>query len=74
MQLDGDEPELYVGEQLQRVGRQLLRREVKTETSEAPIPLPDLCITALRIRKAQQEADRVGTGDGWIETGLVFTT
>ena len=23
---------------------------------------------------AQQDADRIGAGDGWIETGLVFTT
>jgi len=74
LDLDGDEPELYVGEQLQRVRHQLVRREVKTETSEAPIPLPDLCVTALTIRKRQQEADRVKAGDGWTETGLVFTT
>jgi integrase len=38
--LDG--AELYVGEQLQRVGRQLLRRPTKTEGSEAPLPLPDM--------------------------------
>jgi integrase len=72
--LDSDEPVLHVGEQLQRVGRQLLRREVKTETSEAPIPLPGLCVTALMLRKRQQDADRQHAGDGWIETGLVFTT
>jgi integrase len=74
VQLDGDDPELYVDGQLQRVGRQLLRREVKTETSEAPIPLPELCVTAPRIRKRQQDADRERAGDGWVETGLVFTT
>jgi hypothetical protein len=33
-----DNAELYVGEQLQRVGRQLLRRPTKTEGSEAPLP------------------------------------
>ena len=60
MQLDGDDPELYVGDQLQRAGRQLLRREVKTETSEAPIPLPDLCITALRIRRRQHALRKLG--------------
>jgi hypothetical protein len=38
-QVDLDDAELYVGEQLQRVGRKLIRREVKTETSEAPLPL-----------------------------------
>jgi integrase len=65
---------LYVGEQLQRVRHQLVRREVKTETSEAPLPLPDLCVTALKIRKKQQDADRHRAGDGWIDTGLVFST
>jgi len=60
--VDLDAAELYVGEQLQRVGGQLLRREVKTETSEAPLPLPGLCVTALKIRKQQQEADRARAG------------
>jgi integrase len=69
-----DAAELYVGEQLQRVGHQLVRREVKTETSEAPLPLPGLCVTALKLRKRQQEADRARVGQAWIETGLVFTT
>jgi integrase len=66
--------ELYVGEQLQRVRHQLVLREVKTETSEAPLPLPDLCVTALRIRKRHQDDDRKAAGDGWIDNGLVFTT
>ena len=55
-------------------GHELVRREVKTETSEAPLPLPDLCVAALKIRKKQQDADRDRAGDGWIDTGLVFTT
>jgi len=38
------------GEQLQRVGRQLLHREVKTRDIRAPLPLPDLCVTALKPR------------------------
>jgi integrase len=72
--VDLDAAELYVGEQLQRVGHQLFRREVKTETSEAPLPLPGLCVTALKIRRRQQDADRARVGHAWIETGLVFTT
>jgi len=32
--------------------------KVKTETSEAPLPLPDLCVAALKLRREQQEADR----------------
>ncbi len=62
------------GQQVQRVDRQLLRRQVKTETSEAPLPLIDLCIAALKLRKEQQDADRERAGNAWIETGLVFTT
>jgi integrase len=73
-QVDLDGAELYVGEQLQRVGRRLIRREVKTEASEAPLPLPPVCVIALRIRKRQQDADRKAAGDGWVQTGLVFTT
>jgi integrase len=72
-QVDLDDAELYVGEQLQRVRGQLVRREVKTETSEAPLPLPELCLAALKIRKRRQDADRDRAGDGWIDTGLVFT-
>ena len=73
-QVDLDDAELCVGEQLQRVRGQLVRREVKTETSEAPMPLPELCVAALKIRKRRQDADRDRAGDGWIDTGLVFTT
>jgi integrase len=69
-----DAAELYVAEQIQRVGRRLVRREVKTESSEAPLPLPDLCVAALKLRKEQQGADRARVGRAWIDTGLVFTT
>jgi integrase len=72
--VDLDAEELYVGEQVQRVGRELLRRQVKTETSEAPLPLPELCVAALRFRRDQQEADRARAAGGWVDTGLVFTT
>jgi integrase len=72
--VDLDAAELYVGEQVQRVDHQLLRRQVKTETSEAPLPLPELCVAALKIRRAQQETDRGRAGRAWIDTGLVFTT
>jgi integrase len=72
--VDLDSPELYVGEQLQRVGRQLLRPETKTEGSEAPLPLPDVCVTALKLRKQRQLADRDRAAEAWRDTGLVFTT
>lgn len=80
--VDLDASELFVREQLQRVGRRLLRRETKTESSEAPLPLPGICVAALKLRKAQQDQDRKAQQDrerepearGWTETGLIFTT
>jgi integrase len=72
--VDLDHEQLYVGEQLQRVRRQLLRREVKTEASEAPLPLPGICVAALRLRRAEQDRDREQHARRWQETGLVFTT
>jgi integrase len=36
--------------------------------------LPDLCVSALKIRRRKQDADHVRAGNGWIDTGLVFTT
>ena len=72
--VDLDTAELYVGEQLQRVKGPLIRRQVKSESSEAPLPLPELCVTALKLRREGQSADRERAGDKWIETGLVFTT
>jgi integrase len=41
-EVDIDAGELRVARQLQRVGGHLLRRETKTESSDAPLPLPDL--------------------------------
>ena len=72
--IDFDRTELYISEQVQRVSGQIVRRQTKTEASDAPLPLPDLCIAALKLRKRQQEADREQAGDAWIDTGLVFTT
>ena len=72
--IDFDRAELYISEQVQRVSGQLVRRQTKTEASDAPLPLPDLCVAALKLRKRQQEADREQAGDAWIDTGLVFTT
>ena len=38
------------------------------------MPLPDLCIAALKIRGKHQDADRARAGDGWVDNGLAFTT
>jgi integrase len=72
--VDLDGAALYIGEQLQRVKGKLVRRPVKTESSEAPLPLPELCVTALKLRYDRQSVDRESADDAWIETGLVFTS
>jgi len=45
--------ELHASQQLQRIGRQFLRHHIKTEGSEAPLPLPDLCVAALKLCRQQ---------------------
>ena len=71
---DLDGAELDIGWQLQRVRRELLHQETKTEASDATLPLPGICVTALRMREKEQAEVRAVAGENWIETGLVFTT
>lgn len=73
--VDFDAGELYIDHQLQRAGREVLHRETKTEDSDDFLPLPDLCLTALRQRRQRQAADRKAVGELWQGThGLIFTT
>ncbi|WP_030988933.1 site-specific integrase [Streptomyces sp. NRRL S-1813] len=73
--IDFEAGELYVDHQIQRAGRQILHRETKTEDSDDFLPLPALCLKALRIRRAQQIGDRKASADLWQDSrGLVFTT
>ena len=72
--VDLDKGELRISQQLQRVNGRLLRRETKTESSDAPLPLPDICLAALKLRKEQQARERETHESRWTETGLVFTT
>ncbi|SEG94900.1 hypothetical protein SAMN04489712_1548, partial [Thermomonospora echinospora] len=60
--------------QLQRVRRELLHRETKTEASDATLPLSDICLTALRLRRKRQDQSREAAGKDWTDTGLIFTT
>lgn len=67
--------ELYVDHQIQRAGRQILHRETKTEESDDFLPLPEFCLRALRMRRAQQTGDRKAAGELWQDTrSLIFTT
>lgn len=73
--IDFESGELYVDHQIQRAGRQILHRETKTEESDDFLPLPEFCLRALRMRRAQQTGDRKAAGELWQDTrGLIFTT
>src|SRR6266536_2123483 len=72
--VDLDAAQLTIELQLQRVRRQLLHRETKTEASDATLPLPAICVAALRLRHAEQARDRLAAGPAWQgAAGLVFT-
>ncbi|MCA1703729.1 MAG: site-specific integrase [Actinobacteria bacterium] len=72
--VDLDASELSIGRQLQRVSRQLLHRETKTSTSDATLPLPDICAAALKLRKAEEADAREKAGSAWQGGKLIFTT
>jgi integrase len=72
--VDLDAAELTTSLQLQRVRRQLLHRETKTAASAATLPIPELCVTALKLRREQAETAERAAGETWRGSTLVFTT
>nr|WP_275587268.1 site-specific integrase [Micromonospora terminaliae] len=72
--VDLDAGELTIGRQLQRVRGQLLHRDTKTQASDATLPLPDICLAAIKLRQEQRDEAQAAAGNAWQETGLVFTT
>ncbi|MFC6087480.1 site-specific integrase [Sphaerisporangium aureirubrum] len=73
--VDLESGELSVSMQLQRVRGQLIHKErTKTEDSTDVLPLPAICVTALRIRQKRQEAECAARKQRWTGKGLVFTT
>jgi hypothetical protein len=57
--------ELAISWQLQRVRRKLLHRETKTEGSDATLPLPAICVAALKHRRVQQQEAKAKAGSTW---------
>ena len=47
--------------------------DTKTPKSARTLPLPSLTVEALRQRRERQAEERLFAGDGWIDTGFVFT-
>lgn len=69
-----DVPELSVEWQLHRIGGELRRRKkTKTEESEDTMPLPVLCVEALKLRQEQQARQRADATE-WESSAYVFTT
>ncbi len=66
--------ELHVSWQLQRIGGRLLRRETKTASSDAALPLPDICVRALEVRLGDRAAEVAVASELWHESGLVLAT
>ena len=75
--IDFEQGALVPDHQLQRVRRSLLYRETKTEASDAWLPMPDIVVAALTLRRAQQDQERETAGEVWQQTkdvpALVFT-
>jgi integrase len=69
-----DAAEARIRWQLQRAGNQLRHRETKTPSSAAVLPLPDICLTALKLRAERQATDRAQAADIWQDSDLVFTS
>ncbi len=72
--VDLEKGEARIRWQVQRIDGQLVRRRTKTAGSDAVLPLPEICIDALRSHRAMTNRRRLQAGEAWHETGLVFTT
>jgi integrase len=55
--------ELVIDHQVQRVRRELLYRETKTDASDATLPMPEIVATALVIRRDEQDKSRSEAGE-----------
>jgi integrase len=69
--VDLDEGKLEVVNNLQRVGGALRLVPPKTEDSARTVPLPPMCVEALRTHEQRQAAERSEAPD-WEDHGFVF--
>ncbi|MFD2348219.1 site-specific integrase [Nonomuraea ferruginea] len=70
--VDLDSGTLEVVQTLQRVGGELRFVRPKTENSERTIPLPVICVDALKEHRRQQFAEGSDAWPDWEDHGLVF--
>ncbi|RAG81730.1 site-specific integrase [Streptacidiphilus pinicola] len=71
--IDLERRTLTVRNQLQRVQKELYADSTKNRRTRV-IPLPLMCIAPLRWRRLRQARQRDSAGDGWEESGYVFTS
>jgi integrase len=72
--VDLDGGELETGWQLQRVRRELIHGRRGTAEGTGTLPMPDICVAALQVRRDEQAATREQAGSRWHHRDLVFTT
>lgn len=63
---------LTITQTLQRVGGRLRFVPPKTDRSERTVPLPSICVEALKEHRERQKAERADAWPEWDEHGLVF--
>lgn len=68
-----DEGEIEVSYGLQRIGGRLVNGETKTPSSDAILPLPDICATALRLQRLAHDNAKAQVGPLWADSGYVIT-
>jgi integrase len=71
--IDLDNRVIYVRRQVQRVRGDLYEDDPKGRRPR-PVPLPRICVVALRWQRLRQAALRQAAGEQWQDTGYVFTT
>ncbi|HKE50656.1 MAG TPA: site-specific integrase, partial [Actinomycetes bacterium] len=69
-----EERTLKIRQTLQRAAGKLQFLPPKTLRSARTVPMPTMCVAALRVHREEQELERRKAGDTWQEFGLVFTT
>jgi len=70
--VDLEAGKLEVVQSLQRVAGRLQFVRPKTSDSERTVPLPPICVEALRDHRRKQHAERSDRWEEWTEHGLVF--
>jgi integrase len=72
--VDLDEGSLRVRTIVQRVDGVLVLVEPKTPKSRRTIPLPAVCVSALREHRRRQAVERLKMGPSWLDLDMVFPT